>query len=82
MTSTSYADIGGHEGHLANLEPFTHRSMSATWQQIGYVVYSYTTMIALYDPQTHIRTLSTRYYSPTTSRHQNLAAAWLPGDTR
>ena len=73
----TYHTIGGPSGHLANLRAFNGNSMWATRHADGgYFVYSYRTAIAFYDPKDNTLYLNTDQYSPTTSHHQTLAAAW------
>lgn len=66
---------------LANLKEFKGNSMSARWADGAYLVRSYSTVIATYDPETECRWVSDDHYSVTTSRHQNLCRTWLPGRT-
>lgn len=88
VRKATYNDIGGPNGYLANKRPFVGNSMSARWEYNGdrmvYRVYSYHTDIATYyppldgaDPSTQTRWYEDRYWSVTTSRHQNLCKAWL-----
>jgi hypothetical protein len=48
----------------------------ATWI---YVVYSCDTMIAMYNPETGKRLVTRRQHSTTTTFHQELCRAWVPG---
>ena len=77
----SYREIGGPDGLLARMKAFDGNSMSARYVDGKYVVFSYATEIArVEDTGMYLRrTLNTRKYSVTTSRQQNLCAAWLPG---
>lgn len=98
-------DVGGPDGYLARMVPFTsHGAMRAIdgavpqtgrlpaeWAQryredqnefgVVYTVYSYATPIAWVrgDGRTVIPPVG---YSLTTTRHQNLCAAWLATATR
>jgi hypothetical protein len=81
--SSTYADMSGPEGYLAETETFAGQSMHGEWTRKGgddlYVVYSYGTAIAIYDPQTNERFVSVAEYSATTTFHRELCRAWLPG---
>jgi hypothetical protein len=77
MTS-SYRKIQGPRGHLAKREPFTGNTMSAVrGHGEDYLVSSYETVIAWCDGVTGEVTIQDKFYSPTTTRHQNLCRAWL-----
>lgn len=81
--SSSYRQIGGPNGHLARLEGFRGHSLSARMGSDGvYRVVSYDTEIARVDTRTapFEKRIRDRYYSPTTTRGQNLCRAWLPGE--
>lgn len=93
--NASYRDIGGPDGHLAARRPFVGNSMSAILmpiyggegrpgerEQVGeqYIVSSYETVIAEWRSGEGARMVNDRYYSPTTSRHQNLCREWLLND--
>ena len=67
---TSYSDI---PTKLLNRESFTGNSMWARRSFDGYRIYSYSTVI--YDSSRNF--FNTNYYSPTTSRHQNLVRKHL-----
>lgn len=78
--------ITGPTGHLARLEPFEGFSMRAEWlpgrSHQRYIVYSYSTVIAIYVPNaaataTGALYLNGYHYSSKTSEHQCNAAAWL-----
>ena len=64
--------------------PFTHRAASSTYEYDKgyethvYKVYSYTTLIALRVPTQGITQINKSYYSPTTSRLQNLCIECWP----
>jgi len=63
------------ENKLRNLESFNGNSMRAFWDERGYNVVSYYTLIA--KAEGIHRELDTRYFSATTSKHQRLiASAW------
>jgi hypothetical protein len=63
------------EQKLRNLEAFNGNSMRGFWDERGYNVVSYYTLIA--NAHSIHRELDTRYYSVTTSKHQRLiASAW------
>ena len=83
MKQATYNAIGGPHGHLANLRSFDGNSMSAQRRgvpgQPQYIVYSYATIIARVEVDGTVW-VSDLYYSPTTSRHQNLCRAWLDHD--
>lgn len=88
---STYAEIGGPDGYLANAEVFAGNSLNAAWEHrtalglvlegegVGrvYVVRSYATAIAVFDPATGEVTLNEAKYSATTSRHQGLVRTWL-----
>lgn len=89
--NASYREIGGPDGHLAARRPFTGNSMSAHLSADGdrYTVCSYETVIAEWVSGEGARMVERRtiggemtvpYYSPTTTRHQNLCRAWLLRD--
>lgn len=60
---------------LSNLEPFNGNSLRAFWDERGYNVVSYYTLIA--KAEGIHRELDTHYFSATTSKHQRLiASAW------
>lgn len=85
--SDPYHEIGGPDGHLANLRPFKGNSLSGRW--VGdhrYEVVSYRTPIAAYEPPPEgdkgrdlygRLALDEGNYSVTTSKHQWLVRAWL-----
>lgn len=96
----SYNDIGGPDGLLSNLKPFKGNSMWARWEsdpyypdRSNYVVYSYKTEIARWEPLPNPKRIalaiqttglfpdewivSDTKYSVTTTRQQNKCRAWL-----
>lgn len=67
------------ETKLSNRESFNGNSLNGFWDSINrvYVVYSYSTLIASYDPHTGKRWVNPNKFSQTTSRQQNLIKrAW------
>lgn len=71
----SYKDI---PKYLERKATFQGNSMSAEYRGNGkYHVISYSTTIATFDPTTGEVDIPDIYYSPTTSRHQNLARTYL-----
>ena len=67
------------ETKLSNRESFNGNSLNGFWDAINrnYVVYSYSTLIASYDPNTGQRWVNPNKFSQTTSRQQNLIKrAW------
>ena len=83
--SSTYMDISGPEGYLARVATFKGRSMRGQWERSAldgrdlYVICSYDTAIAFYDPQTEERTFSQGSYGAITSFDQALCRAWLKG---
>lgn len=81
----SYSQISGPNGYLHKLQTFKGHSMSGGWQHLqGFsepvcVVKSLDTVIAAYDPATDTKVIDHSDYSHTTTHHQEIAAAWLPG---
>ena len=76
MSTATYSDIGGPDGHLANRRPFEGNSMRAWYESDGtYSVYSYRTRIA--GVGLEVPWVAAEKYSVTTSRHQNLCRVWL-----
>ena len=76
---SSYREIGGPTGHLANLRQFTGNTMRGTWNcDSVYVVFSYSTEIARVSPEMEAPEVPERKYSSTTSKQQNLCRTWLP----
>ena len=69
MSYTSYQDM---PGLLSRRKPFTGNSASARWTDSEtYAVYSYSTVIATWTPETGWR-VPEEYYSRTTTRLQNI----------
>lgn len=63
------------ENKLRNLEPFNGNSLRAFWDERGYNVVSYYTLIATANGTE--REVDSRRYSVTTSKHQSLIRrAW------
>ena len=71
-------------------EPFAGNTMRGGWETLRYgsmeraphevfVVYSYATVIAIYDPADGTFYENTQHYSVTTSRHQSIARSLTPG---
>lgn len=74
--SANYREI---PGLLQSLSAFDGNSMSARKNSNDeYWVYSYSTPIALIDPQKDIYQLNARRYSTTTSRQQNIVRKVFP----
>ena len=79
----TYNNIGGPQGHLAWLEEFTGNTMQAHFayerhaNTTVYKVYSYSTLMAIYDPSDGTLYYNDSTYSVTTSRQQTLIRAWL-----
>jgi hypothetical protein len=67
------------ESKLANRERFTGNSLRGYWDGFSgnYVVYSYGTMVANYNPTTLEYWVNPNKYSQTTTRQQNIIKrAW------
>lgn len=68
---------GRWEYAYADFRHLDHRVSKGNW---AYLVYSYATVIALWDPSEGTAIVNTGRYSNTTTRHQNLCRAWLATD--
>lgn len=74
----TYAQIGGPDGLLANLEEFSGNTLWSEWLDDNhYAVYSYETVIGLYNKRLNKVFFDRSKFSQTTSRHQSLVTAWL-----
>jgi hypothetical protein len=61
---------------LETLKEFTGNSMRGRWEDGRFIVYSYSTPIAIWQTSL-VKEVTERKYSVTTSRHQNLIRrAW------
>lgn len=72
--NASYRDIAWL---LSKREQFQGNSMRAEWDSGVYMVYSYSTLIAISDLFDSTRYLNEQHYSSTTARQQTLVDAWL-----
>jgi hypothetical protein len=65
------------ERKLRNLEGFKGNSLEGFWDDRGYNIVSYRTLIATFTPNDKVAWVNPTKYSVTTSRHQNLIRkAW------
>lgn len=76
MAYAAYHQIGGPDGHLANLREFEGNSMSAFWVSGVYKIFSYSTCVASWDSMNGEFHYEAKMYSVTTSRQQTLIRAW------
>jgi len=62
---------------MDRLEPFAGNSMRGCWESLRsggplvYVIYSYATIVGIYDPTDRTLYENVQSYSPTTSQHQH-----------
>lgn len=84
MSKVGYHQIGGPSGLLARLQSFENHtgSMSAAWTTPNrdgrevYQIWSYSTLMAIYDPLNGTLYYNEHPYSVTTARQQTLIRAW------